>query len=1199
MNYAAYMKYFASPFQVVLATFLLLGNPCLFALEWDNEPTVFQVNRMAPHATLMPYNTVAEALEGDRKASPHYFTLSGSWKFLWVERPADRHASFFQDTFDASSWDDIQVPGSWQLQGYDYPIYTNVTYPWTGYENPSPPRAPTVYNPVGHYRRSFTLPDGFADRRVRLHFEGVESAFYVWVNGEYVGYAEDSFTADEFDITSHVRQGINNISVQVFRWSDGSWLEDQDFIRLSGIFRDVFLYSTPEVHLQDFQVNADLSEDYVDGDLQTKIWVRNDLQGAFSNYSVELHLYDMENQPIFNPVSQSISMSEHSGAESEISFQVPVVNPRKWSAEHPNLYKLVLVLKNDLGEIMETESARIGFRKVELKKDSNGITRYYINNKPIIFKGVNRHELDPDTGRTVSYLRMREDIILMKKFNINALRMSHYPNDPRMYELADELGLYVIDETNLETHGIRDVLPRDDDNWRAACVDRAASMLHRDKNHPSIVLWSLGNEAGYGNVFASMRDYIHAHDSTRPVHYEGDSANSDVLSHMYAPASYVASYSNNDKPYVLCEFAHAMGNSVGNLYKYVDAFYNNPRSFGGFIWDFVDQGLRRGDSDFFNFGGLWNDHPNDDNFCANGLVLPDRSIQPEIWEVKHAFQNIIVDDVDVASGLISLENRFNFTNLSDFQGAWKLLEDGYMIQSGTIPQSAMDIEALTTKNISIPFLTPELKAGSEYELNFVFTLKESTPWAPAGHVIAKDQIHIPYVVPQIQSIDSSLFSQLSVSETSSDIVFANGDFSVSFGKSSGTISHYSYKGQTLIHDGPSPNFWRAPVDNDWGNNMYNRCAEWRYAGQNRVLNQLSWDDVSPSEKTLQVSFSLPDAGESTLDMSYRIYGSGDVLVSYTLYPDSSMDEIPEVGTILVLPDELTDIKWYGRGPEENYVDRRKGSLVGIYESTVNDFYVPYMEVQETGQRTDVRWLTMKNDEGLGLLFVGSPLMEINALNYTPEDLTVIKFPWELEPRSETYLRIALGQMGLGGDDSWGALPHAEFLNYPNRPYSHSFRFSPMDSSTLPDSQLAKQGFPNLCQDQSISIGKIASASSEESGNFISSGNDGDPTTRWCAVNGSAPQWWQVDLGSVQTINKTNITWEFANRSYLYTISVSLDGSNWTQVADLSQNPSTAQFQEQSFDDIAARYVRLDILGLESGVWASFYEFNVLREGCQN
>jgi beta-galactosidase/beta-glucuronidase len=618
--------------------------------EWNGNPTVFGVNVLKPHATSMPYSSIEEALKGDRRGSEWYQTLAGTWKFHHVNKPSERHTSFFEDSFDASSFDEIEVPSSWQLYGYDKPIYTNVTYPWSGTDFINPPAAPTNFNPVGHYRRTFTVPANWDGKRIRLHFEGVESAFYVWINGKYVGYSENSFTDHEFDITDKLRAGTNNISVQVFRWCDGSWMEDQDYIRLAGIFRDVYLYATPKAHIQDFQIDANLLSNYKDGDLKASVWVDNFTTAAVSNYSVELQLYADNGTEVGSKMQKSISSIAPNGGEQKVQFQTTVMSPKLWSGEYPNLYTLVLVLKDGSGEVVQIESAKIGFRKVELKKDGTGATRYFINNKPIKFRGVNRHEMDPDHGRVMSYERMEEDVKLMKRFNINALRMSHYPNDPRMYDLCDRYGIYVIDEANLETHGAWDKVPKSNNDWRAASVERMSSMIQRDKNHPSVVLWSLGNEAGNGDVFGSMREYAHSADSTRPVHYEGDWNNADVNSWMYYGYDAVRTYNNNSKPIMLCEFEHAMGNSVGELKEYVDAFYANPRSFGGFIWDFIDQGLRRGNSQYFNFGGLWGDRPNDDNFCANGLVFPDRTVQPELWEVKHQYRNIIVKDVDVSGG---------------------------------------------------------------------------------------------------------------------------------------------------------------------------------------------------------------------------------------------------------------------------------------------------------------------------------------------------------------------------------------------------------------------------------------------------------------------------------------------------------------------------------------------------------------------
>jgi beta-galactosidase len=552
--------------------------------EWNGKPDVFQVNRERAHATLMPFGDVSSALVGDRTASQYYLSLNGTWKFHIANKPSLRDTTFYRDGADVSSWGNIQVPGNWQTQGYDYPIYTNATYPWTGYENPSPPQAPTVFNPVGSYRRDFTVPQTWSDREVFLSFQGIGAAFYVWINGQYVGYAEDSFTPKEFDISRNLRSGTNNISVEVYRWSDGSWLEDQDMIRLSGIFRDVYLFSAPSVHICDFRYIADFDGSYRDATLTVKATLRHYLQTAPSGHSVEAFVYDSNNSQVSS--LQLGTAAFGTGNEVQLSQSTPVANPQKWSAEYPNLYTLVLVLKDATGNIIETESCKVGFRKFEL---SGGQMR--INGKPILFKGVDRHEIDPVKGKAIDYDRMVQDITIMKQFNINAVRTSHYPDDPRWYELCDTYGIYVIDETNLESHGIRDILPASRPEWKENCLDRIKSMVERDKNHPSVLIWSLGNEAGYGSNFQAMADWAHQNDPTRLVHYEGYNNVADMNSWMYPKVESVEQYgaAGNTKPLILCEYQHAMGNSEGNLYQYWDAIEKYPNLQGAFIWDFVDQ----------------------------------------------------------------------------------------------------------------------------------------------------------------------------------------------------------------------------------------------------------------------------------------------------------------------------------------------------------------------------------------------------------------------------------------------------------------------------------------------------------------------------------------------------------------------------------------------------------------------------------
>lgn len=1051
------------------------------AQEWDATPKVFGVNVLAPHVTSMPYSTLEEAKAGKRRASEWYQSLAGTWKFFHVEKPASRNNIFFQDTYDVSGWKDIAVPGSWQVQGYDRPIYTNVTYPWAGSDNISPPAVPKNFNPVGHYRREFTVPEGWAGKRIRLHFEGVESAYYVWVNGQSVGYSENSFTDHEFDITDKLRAGKNNISVQVFRWCDGSWMEDQDFIRLSGIHRDVYLYATPKTHIQDFQINADLASNYKDGDLNASIWVRNTTTAATSGQSVDLTLYDDMGVAVGTPLNQPVGALA-AGGENKVSFRSAVTAPALWSGEKPNLYTAVLALKDAAGTVVQYESARIGFRKVELKKDAAGMTRYYINNSPIKFRGVNRHEIDPDLGHVMTDARMEQDVLLMKRLNINALRMSHYPNDPRMYDLCDKYGIYVVDEANLETHGVRDNVPKSSDDWRAASVERMSSMIQRDKNHPSVVLWSLGNEAGGGNVFTSMKDYAHTADATRPVHYEGDWSNADVNSWMYYGYDAVRSYNDNSKPIMLCEYEHAMGSSEGDLQEYLDAFYSNPRSFGGFIWDFIDQGLRRGKTGFFNYGGLWGDRPNDDNFCANGIVNADRIPDPEAWEVKHQYASIQVKGVDLAKGVVAIENRFNFSNVSEFEVVWELKEDGKTIETGTLPAASLDIAPLTTKNVTVPFKVPTLRPGSVYHIDLDFHLKSDASWAKAGHSVAHAQFELPFAVPRTPKIDLTGLPKLTTTQANGLVNLSGSGFAAVFDTKKGTLTSYKLGDLQVIKEGPVPNFWRAPTDNDRGNGMASRTGKWQNAGRDRVVAKSTVTTVSTSETRIDLNLNLPNAGSSSMTMAWTFYGTGDVVVDYTLVPDATMSEIPNVGTFLTLPEGFETLRWFGRGPHENYVGRNRSSYVGQYSLPVDSTITLYPELNETGQRTDVHWAALTNGTGLGLLAVGSPLMEINAQHHTPAQLTATKYPWDLTRQGDITFRIDLRQMGLGGIDSWGAKPQAWQTNLSKNTYKHSFRLSPIKAANIDLDDLARMGFKNLATSDSIApyqthtVGTVANPS---------------------------------------------------------------------------------------------------------------------------
>ena len=1027
--------------------------------EWNGKPRIFGVNVLNPHVTSMPYTTVEEAVKGDRHASEWYQTLSGKWKFYHVEKPSQRNNDFYKDNYDVSGWDEIPVPSSWQLLGYDHPIYTNVVYPWAQNNRVSAPGAPTDFNPVGHYRRTFTVPEKWDGKRIRLHFEGVESAYYVWVNGNYVGYSEDSFTGHEFDINKYLRKGENNISVQVFRWCDGSWLEDQDFIRLSGIMRDVYIYAVPTVHIQDFQIDATLTNNYTDGLLKTTAWIYNSTSSASGDYTVELSLYNDKGTEVIAPSVQRVS-GISAGGEKSVHFELPLTKPDRWSAETPNLYSAVLVIKDGSGKVIQVESNKIGFRKVEIKKE-NGAPRLLVNGMPVKFHGVNRHELDPDNGRAVNYDRMEQDIILMKKFNINALRTSHYPNNPYMYELCDKYGIYVIDEANVESHGANNELPKNSDDWRAPAVDRLTTMVQRDKNHPSIILWSLGNEAGNGNVFASERERAHQIDSTRYVHYEGDNNNADVMSQMYWGYDYINGYNDANKPVMLCEYEHAMGNSVGDLQEYMDAFYRNPRAFGGFIWDFIDQGLHHKGTPYWEFGGMWGDWQNDDNFCANGLVFPDRAIQPEMWEVKYQYSQLRVKNVDAAKGKIEIESRYLFKNLGDFLDAfWEIRENGKVIKSGKLDGSQMNIGPLQKKEVTIDMPKIETTIGAEYHLDIDFRLKKDELWAKAGHSVGHEQFGIDLGQLWSTEVDVSTMDGARVSRVSG-VVIEGTDFKITFDEKSGTLASYVLDGDTIIKNGGIPNFWRAPTDNDKGFNMERGHGEWRSASKKRnVTSEVK--EVSAQETQVTFNFSFPDVGSSKMKLTYYVYGSGDIVVDYTFNPDGSKSYIPNVGTIFTVPEGYEKVRWFGRGPDENYLGRNRGSFMGLYSTLADSMTVKYMEIGETGQRTDVKWATLTNEKsGKGLMIVGNPRMEFSAQHYTPEQLTDVKLPWELKRNKDITLRVDLHQMGLGGINSWGAEPLDAYLLKANREYSHKFRIAPIRKQLNDPTEYSLLGFKNF------------------------------------------------------------------------------------------------------------------------------------------
>lgn len=1016
--------------------------------EWNNNPEIYQINRIEAHAIVTSYESVEEALKSDRDASKHYMSLNGNWKFSFAENPEKRIQHFYEQGYDYSAWDEIQVPSHWQLQGYDYPQYTNVKYPWEGKEDIKPPFAPTQYNPVGSYITTFTLPEAWDGQPVYISFQGVESAFYVWANGDLVGYSEDTFTPADFDLTPYLIKGENKLAVEVYRWCDASWLEDQDFWRLSGIFREVYLYSTPDAHIYDFSVATELDDHYENATLQIKAKVTNYQLKSLGKLIVEAMLYDKGNNPV---LEQAVTMeASMNGVPScEVHASTNVSKPLKWSAESPDLYTLVLSLKDEQGHLIEAGSCKVGFRTFEIK---DGLMQ--INGKRIVFKGVNRHEFNCETGRAVSYEDMVRDVKLMKAFNINAVRTSHYPNHPLWYDLCDEYGLYVIDEVNLETHGTwrygqteeENTIPGSKPEWTAAVLDRSNSMLQRDKNHPSIVIWSLGNESFGGDNFVKMHDFLKESDPTRVVHYEGayhfraSDAASDIESQMYTPVQKVEEYAKNNprKPYIICEYSHAMGNSCGNLFKYWDLFDQYPVLQGAFIWDWIDQAIKTKTSEgieYLAYGGDFGDTPNDGNFCGDGLLFADRTVTPKLFEVKKCYQNVRFAAEDLKQGKIKVTNQHLFTNLSDFEWVWQVARNGEVISE---KKGSFHVNPNSSEVVTLSYSLPEQCEKNEiYWITLSLVLKEDTLWGDKGHEVAFEQFKLPVEIQAAAYEGSAVSSGLKAEESETILHIAGQDFTVSFNKVNGDMVSYLYKGVELIKQAPTPNFWRAYTDNDKGNRLQERCSTWREAGKDKELRTLHVEILN-HKVTIEEEFVLPTSTASKCKVTYVVRGNGEIEVKEELAPGENLPEIPEVGMMLTMDKAFEHLRWYGKGPHENYWDRATGAKVGIYQGTVEEQFVPYLRPQECGNKTEVRWAAITDHRGMGLRITGAPTVELNALPFTPRELEEHDHVYKLPPSDKVVVRINYRQMGVGGDDSWGARTHPEFTLYADRKYVYSF-----------------------------------------------------------------------------------------------------------------------------------------------------------------
>jgi beta-galactosidase len=1028
--------------------------------DWEN-PSVISRNTERPHATLLPYSDETTALRFDRTASPNYKSLNGNWKFKWVQNPSKVPGDFFQPSTNTATWDNIPVPSNWQVIGaregrpYDKPIFTNIKHPF----KVNPPKIEADTNAVGIYRTTFSVPNNWRGQEVYLHFAGVQSACYVWVNGLQVGYHEDGMTPAEFNVTKYLRGGENHVVVQVINWSDGSYLEDQDYWRISGIFRDVYLFTAPMIHIRDFYVVTDLDDQYRDATLRVSMFVKNFSPQVQDRYQIKFALYDSKGRAVVSNAVKSIPMMDPKD-ESYLTFNVPITEPDKWSAETPNLYRLTMQILNDEGKTLEVISTRVGFRELNWR---DGLL--LVNGKAITLKGVNRHEFDPTTGRVISRELMIKDIMLMKQNNINAVRTSHYPNDPLWYDLCDEYGIYLIDEANIESHELwqqRNASPATRPEWREAFNARGKAMVERDKNHPSIIIWSLGNETGFGPNFDDMAQIVRLIDPTRPIHYEGRTnypadfkqvnqslSNFDIISTMYPSVAGMVALMEKDpsRPVIICEYAHGMGNSIGNLQDYWDAIDKYPRLQGAFLWDWVDQGLFLKDKN----GNMYIDHINhiDGANAGDGLVNPDRKPQPEINEVKHVYQYIKFspkDTIAVENPRIRIKNTYDFIDLNAFETTWQLLENGIVVGQGEIEN--LNLSAGTEKVVSIPFQIQYVKPGAEYWLNVRVKTKEKSLWAEAGHEVAFHQFFIkttPNPKPVITWAGNPTVKVNLL--RGSGLKLTGPNFNITFDRQSAGMSSFVFKNRELIGLSLKPNFWRVPTDNDEGGGKLGYGYRWRAAGLDslRLLtSDQRVEQVSPQVARVYVQSTWAGrSGNFIVKNVYTVFPTGDIEVKNTINITGNMPPLAKVGFQMRLPATFKNFRWYGRGPFESYWDRKSSALMGEYAGKVTDQYFPYIMAQESGNKSDVRWAAATDSLGFGLLVQGAPNVSIH--DFTDTDLLIAKQTQALPYGLTTVLNLDYQLMGLGGDDSWTPRTHAEYL-LTSKEYSYTFRLRPIDAT---------------------------------------------------------------------------------------------------------------------------------------------------------
>ncbi len=1024
----------------------------MFDYSKIKDPEFFKENALSAHSDHVCYPDMEHLLEQD---NPYRFSLNGIWKFSYGKNLDDTVKGFEADDYNCRNWGEIRVPAHIQMEGFDVPAYLNVQYPWDGRENIWAGEIPTRFNPTASYVKYFVLPESMKDAPVFISFQGVESGMAVWLNGQYVGYSEDSFTPTEFELTPYIRDGENKLAVQVFKWTGSSWAEDQDFYRFSGIYRDVYLFTRPKVHIWDLKTQTLLDDTYQAGELVL------DASGCGSG-KIEVELKKLP--PL--DVSRSTGKAAHLAGTSlfasasfayqngEGHLRLPVSGFDLWSAEAPNLYEMVLRVLDENERLTEVIRETVGFRRFEMKSHI-----MCLNGKRIVFKGVNRHEFSSKAGRVPQEDEILLDILTMKRHNINAIRTCHYPNDSRIYHLCDRFGLYLIDENNLESHGSWDphmrgqdedmslIVPCDRKEWEGMMLDRVNSIYQRDKNHPSVLIWSCGNESFGGLVLKEMADRFRELDSTRLVHYEGVfqdrryNETSDMESQMYTPVADIEKFlsEHRDKPFICCEYTHAMGNSCGGMHKYTDLSDREPLYQGGFIWDYVDQSIYRKDrygKEFQAYGGDFGERPTDYNFSGNGIVYGgDRAPSPKMQEVKYNYQNI---SARISAEKVLIKNKNLFVNTDTFDCVVSLARDGKTVCRATLETH---VEPLSEKEYDLP--VPKAEKPGEYTVTVSFLLREDTLWEEKGYEVAFGQT-VYTVEPPAGKHPST--KPVRVIKGMNNIGVQGEDFEVLFSVLFGGLTSYRYGGVELLETIPKPNFWRAPVDNDEGNLMMARYGQWKLASL--YLSHKDFETTVPSEPMVEerensavitFRYHLPTKPVSSCTVAYAVYGDGTVETTLSYDPVEELGDMPEFGMILKIDADYDHVEWYGMGPAETYADRCEGAKLGIYKNHVMDNVARYMVPQECGNKTGVRWAKVTDRRGRGLLFEGDS-MNFSALPWTPHEMENARHPFELPEVHYTVIRAAMQQMGVAGDNSWGARPLPEYLLDVSKKLSFTFRF---------------------------------------------------------------------------------------------------------------------------------------------------------------